>query len=306
MKRSRAVPVLVLLLAVVPAGGLAQQTRSVQENPMTPMTRASLEGIELEYEARGSGEPVVLVHAGVFASWFRSFQAEPALASRYRVVSYHRVGYLGSSRVAGPVSIAEQAGHLRALLRHLGIGRAHLVGHSSGGNIALQLALDAPEMVQSLALLEPALVTVVNRSELPRVFERYRAGDKAGAVDAFMLAVTGPAYRAGLERALPGAFDEAVAHADTFFGQELPAVRQWSFTREQAARITPPVLAVIGEKNRDSSPVWNERQETLLTWLPKVEPFVLPGATHLLHLENPRGMAEALAAFFARHPIGAS
>jgi pimeloyl-ACP methyl ester carboxylesterase len=302
MKGSRAFLVL-LLLAVVPAGGLAQQTPSVQEKPMTHPSRASLEGVELEYEVRGDGEPVVLVHAGVFASWFGPLLAEPALASRYRVVSYHRVGYMGSSRIAGPVSLAQQAAHLRALMRHLGIGRAHLVGHSSGGNIALQLALDAPEMVRSLALLEPALVTAVNRSELPRVFERYRAGDKAGAVDSFMLAVTGPAYRAGLERALPGAFDEAVAHADTFFGQELPAVRQWSFTREQAARITQPVLAVIGEKNRESSPVWNERQEILLTWLPKAEPFVLPGATHLLYLENPRGMAEGLAAFFARHPI---
>jgi pimeloyl-ACP methyl ester carboxylesterase len=303
MKRAVSFCALVVVLAGVAAHGRAQQTPGAQEKPMTHLSRASVEGVELEYEVRGSGEPVVLVHAGVFGSWFTPLLTEPALASRYRVLSYHRVGYLGSSRVAGPVSLAQQAVHLRALMRHLGIGRAHLVGHSSGGNIALQLALDAPEMVQSLGLLEPALVTVVNRSELPGVFERYRAGDKAGAVDAFMLAVTGPAYRAGLERALPGAYDEAVAHADTFFGQELPAVRQWAFTREQAARVTQPVLAVIGEKNRESSPVWNERQEILLTWLPKAEPFVLPGATHLLHLENPRGMAEALAAFFARHPI---
>ncbi|MGH9842717.1 MAG: alpha/beta fold hydrolase [Blastocatellia bacterium] len=54
------------------------------------------------------------------------------------------------------------------------------------------------------------------------------------------------------------------------------------------------------------SPIWNERQEMLLTWLPKAEPFVLAGATHLLHVQNPRGMAEALAAFFARHPLTAS
>jgi hypothetical protein len=40
--------------------------------------------------------------------------------------------------------------------------------------------------------------------------------------------------------------------------------------------------------------------------LPNVEPFVLPGATHLLQIQNPRGMAEALAAFFARHPLRAS
>jgi pimeloyl-ACP methyl ester carboxylesterase len=305
MSRSTTSSALVLLLVATPVGNLGQDTRIAQERSMAHPNRASLDGIELEYEVRGSGEPVVLVHAGVIASWFTPLLEEPALTGRYRVLSYHRVGYMGSSRVAGPVSLAQQAAHLRALMRHLGIGRAHLVGHSSGGNIALQLALDAPEMVQSLALLEPALVTVVNRSELSRVFERYRAGDKAGAVDAFMLAVTGPAYRAAMERALPGAFDQAVAHADTFFGQELPAVRQWSFTRQDAQRIPQPVIAVIGEKNKESSPIWNERQEILLTWLPRAEPFVLPGATHLLHLENPRGMAEGLAAFFARHPIKA-
>ncbi len=51
------------------------------------------------------------------------------------------------------------------------------------------------------------------------------AGDKAGAVDAWMRAVGGQSYRAALDRALPGAFDQAVADTDTFFGQELPAVR---------------------------------------------------------------------------------
>ena len=78
------------------------------------------------------------------------------------------------------------------------------------------------------------------------------------------------------------AFGEAVASADTFFGQELPAVQQWSFRREEARRIIQPVLAVIGEKSREQSPIWNARHEMLLTWLPNAEAFVLPGATHLL------------------------
>jgi pimeloyl-ACP methyl ester carboxylesterase len=63
------------------------------------------------------------------------------------------------------------------------------------------------------------------------------------------------------------------------------------------------VLAVIGEKSRELSPIWGERQQLLLTWLPKAEPFVLSGATHLLQVQNPRGMAEGLAAFFARHRL---
>ncbi|MBV9173537.1 MAG: alpha/beta fold hydrolase [Chloroflexi bacterium] len=61
--------------------------------------------------------------------------AEPALTSHSRLVHYHRRGYAGSSRVAAPFSIAQQAADCLAVLRHLGIERAHVVGHSSGGAI---------------------------------------------------------------------------------------------------------------------------------------------------------------------------
>lgn len=276
------------------------------------MNRVQVEpGVELEYSLRGSGEPVVLVHAGLFAEWFRPLLAEPALAVRYRLVSYHRVGYAGSSRVQGPVGIARQATHVRALMRHLGIARAHIVGHSSGGNIALQVALDAPDEVQSLSILEAALpvgggserLLSTRQAAMASIVGQFQAGNRAAAVDGFMRMVSGPGYRAPFEAALPGALDQGVADADTFFGQELPAIQQWQLTRGDAARITRPVLAVVGEKSVEVSPIWSERQQLLLNWLPNVEGFVLPGATHLLHLQNPRGMAEALASFFARHPI---
>jgi pimeloyl-ACP methyl ester carboxylesterase len=275
------------------------------------MSRVGVDGLELEYESRGSGEPVVLVHAGIFADWFKPLLEESALADRYRVVSYHRVGYAGSGRLAGPVSIAQQTAHLRGLLRHLGIERAHVVGHSSGGNIALQLALESPHMVRSLVLMEPALpVTSLGpermlsmRAAMAPVFEAYRAGDKARAVDGFMRGVSGPGYRTVLDRVLPGAFEQAVADADTFFGQELPSLQQWSLTREEAGRIAQPALSVVGAKSQELSPIWTARHEMVLTWLPRAEGLVLPGATHLLHVEHPRAVAEALAAFFARHSL---
>ena len=215
--------------------------------------------------------------------------------------------------MTGPVSIAQQAAHLRALMRQLGIERAHVVGHSSGGNIALRLALHAPEMVHSLVLMEPAQpVTTLGpermlatRAAMAPVFEAFRAGDKARAVDGFMRGVSGPSYRAVLEQGLPGAFEQAVVDADTFFGQELPSLQQWSLKREEAGRITQPVLSVVGAKSKELSPIWSERHELLLAWLPRAEGLVLPDATHLLHVQHPRSVAEALAAFFARHPLKA-
>jgi pimeloyl-ACP methyl ester carboxylesterase len=313
MKPSTTSSIVIMVLLAAAAAGMGQDVRSAQDRAARPLSRATVQGLELEYETWGTGEPVMLVHAGIFAGWFKPLLDEPALTGRYRVVSYHRVGYAGSSRVSGPVSIAEQAAHLRSLMRHLGIARAHVVGHSSGGNIALQLALDAPAMVHSLVLMEPALpVTMLGparmlatRAAMAPVFEAFRAGDKARAVDGFMRGVSGPNYRAVLERVLPGAFEQAVVDADTFFSQELPAVLQWSLKREDAGRITQPALSVVGAKSKELSPIWSERHELLLAWLPRAEGLVLPDATHLLHVQHPRAVAEALAAFFARHPLKA-
>jgi pimeloyl-ACP methyl ester carboxylesterase len=56
---------------------------------------------------------------------------------------------------------------------------------------------------------------------------------------------------------------------------------------------------VLGGDSHQVSPVWGERQALLLDWFGDVEPFVLPGATHLLHLQQPA----AMAGFLGRHPI---
>src|SRR5215813_10323891 len=121
------------------------------------MPRMAVMDFELEYSLIGAGDPVVLIHAGVCADWFKPLLSERMLTDNYLVLSYHRVGYGRSSRLEGSVSIADQAKHCSLLMRQLGIERAHIVGHSSSANMALQLALDLPGMVHSLALLEPAL-----------------------------------------------------------------------------------------------------------------------------------------------------
>lgn len=274
------------------------------------MERAAVDGLELEYELRGSGEPVVLIHWGFCAAWAEPLMDQRALADRYRLLRYHRAGFAGSDRIQGAVSMAEHAAHCALLMRELGIERAHVVGHSSSADIALQLALDFPPAVHTLALMEPArpVPPTDEQAEFVREFvapaiQRYRAGDKAGAVDTFARGVFGSNYRDPMERGLPGVLPRAAADADAFFAQELPALQQWSFTQEDASRISQPVLGVLGE---NTAPTFPGRLRLLMSWLPNVEPFQLSDATHLLHLENPAGMAAGLAEFHARHPLTAA
>jgi pimeloyl-ACP methyl ester carboxylesterase len=269
------------------------------------MERISINGTELEYEARGSGEAVLLIHGSIIADAFDPLIAEKSLSDQYRLINYHRRGYAGSSRPTGPVSLIQQAADARTLLQQLGVERAHIVGHSYGGSIALQLALDTPEAVHSLSLLEPGLMTDESAEQMFQVMapvlQAYQAGDKVAAIDGFVERVAGPESRRRFDRVLPaGWFEQAAADADTFFQIELPAMQQWHFTEEEARRITQPVLDVLGA---DSGPHFAETQELLRAWLPQREPFVLTNATHGLQIMNPSGMAEALASFFARHPM---
>jgi pimeloyl-ACP methyl ester carboxylesterase len=269
------------------------------------MQRARIDSIDLEYEIRGTGEPVVLIHAGVCAEFFQPL-VDP-LAAHHTVLRYHRAGYARSDRVEGALGFADQAAHCRALMRHIGLERAHVVGHSSSAGMALQLALDAPDAVQSLVLMDAARPAVPSATQQQFVqtvaapaLERYTAGDLVTAVDIWMRGVCGPGYRDALERVLPGAVDQAVADAATFFGQELPAVMEWKFGPKEAAQIRGPALVVTGA---NSIATFHERAQLLLDWLPNAGSFELPDASHLLQVENPGALAEALTAFFAAHPV---
>ena len=109
-----------------------------------------------------------------------------------------------------------------------------------------------------------------------------------------------PEYRADLDRVLPGAFARAVANAGTVF--ELDAgLLDWSVGEAEAKRITQPVLSRLGGESEVLWPRFGETHRLLLAWLSRAEASVLPGAAHGLQLQNPRGTAEALAAFYARH-----
>jgi pimeloyl-ACP methyl ester carboxylesterase len=266
------------------------------------MERMTIDGVELEYEITGTGPSVLLVHGSHVAEAMRPLVEEAALADRYQVVRYHRRGFAGSTHSEGPVSLGRQAADAAAVLDQLGAAPAHVAGHSYGGATALQLAADRPEVVRSLALLEPALMAVPSAEamlpELTAIGERYASGDAAGAVGQFLELISGRSnWRDVLDARLPGGFDQAAKDARTFFEIEMPALREWVFGGDDAGRIDKPVLSVLGA---DSLQFFVDGRELLRSWFPRAEFCELAGAGHFLQMENPGDLAGALAEFFAR------
>lgn len=273
------------------------------------MERARVNGIELEYTVTGSGEPLLLI-SPVVADGFQPLVTQPALRARCQLITYHRRGWAGSTHTPPPVSIADHAADAAALLNHLGVRRAHIAGHSSGAAVALQLALERPEVVHTLALLELSLLSVPAAAgfleKAKPAFEAYAAGRPEAALATFMSAASGLAWdacRTMLDQRVPGAVPQAIEDADTFFGIELPALGAWTFGAGQAAGIVQPILSVLGG---DTEPLWVEVSGLLRSWWPQVEECTIHGAGHLLQIQRPEPVAECLAAFCSRHPLTAS
>jgi pimeloyl-ACP methyl ester carboxylesterase len=274
----------------------------------TPGTRRlTVNGTRLAVQERPGDEPVLLLHPGFVADGLAPLLAEPTLGA-YRLVGYHRRGYGNSDRAIGPVSVAEQAADALAVLDALGVDRAHLVGHSVGANVAVEAALTAPQRVATLALLEPllgfAVAPATAQVVLDTAAEAYRRlgeGDPAGAVDTWLEAAFDPGYRDVLEAALPGAFEQAVRDADAPFGVEVPSLQDWPRGPDDLRRLSQPALSVRGADG--TWPGFRETHQALLAWLPDGEGLIVPGATHLLQLADPRAVAEGLAAFLARHRL---
>ena len=118
-----------------------------------------------------------------------------------------------------------------------------------------------------------------------------------------MRSVAGDSWRKDIEREMPPPFRQALPNAPAFFEQELPAVRAWQFAEIDARGISAPALAVMGGRSPQVSANWPKRQEFLLAHLPDVEAYVLPGARHMLALQEGSTLARRLCEFFARHPV---
>ncbi len=115
------------------------------------MPKAHVNGIDVYYEIRGAGEPLLLISGMGYDHW-QWHRMVPGLSERRRVIVFDNRGVGESDQPAGPYTAQMLADDSAGLLTALGIERAAVMGHSMGGFIAQALALSHPKMVDALIL----------------------------------------------------------------------------------------------------------------------------------------------------------
>ncbi|MCA2216009.1 alpha/beta fold hydrolase [Jidongwangia harbinensis] len=272
-------------------------------------TRWQTGGVEVAYtDTGGDGEALLLMHGGGLADWCTPLAADPALR-RHRVIRMVRAGYTGA-QTPGGLTVADHSEHAAALLRHLGATPAHVVAHSAGSTVGLQLTIDHPALVRTLSLCEPPLVDTLaapDDRELLRalfapavgtVLAATVRGDLPAAFDTFMTLVCGAGYRRVITDALGAdAVEEAVHRCRYFFTDETPAVRAWTVDPAVLARLPQPVLLVQGSA---SPPLVHRLVTHLAGLLPHATVATVPGGDHLMPLSRPAELGRLVDDFVSR------
>ncbi len=243
------------------------------------MAQANIHGGALDYEVAGAGEAVVFIHGFSLDArmWDDQFEF---FAQHFRVL---RCDLRGFGRSSLPTTEYAHTDDLDALLAHVGIEAAHIVGLSMGGGVAADFALAYPERVRSLVLVDAAIGGFTYTADWGNPSRAARAeGAEAGRAAWLHDALFDPI------RALPGPWarmQQMVADYSGFHWVNRSTERRPErepFT--QLERIAAPTLALVGEHDL---PDFHAIAEAIAQRAPNARKVVLKGAGHMVNMEAP-------------------
>jgi pimeloyl-ACP methyl ester carboxylesterase len=269
-------------------------TRRPHGGIVPTMATLDVDGTELYYRERGGGAPMLLIHGlgGSADVWGEAFEL---LSDQHRVVAYDRRGF--SRSVHAPVSDPRRHREdAAALLRALDAAPATVVGWSSGGVLALDLAIHHPELVSVLVLEEPPLH--LKRRPGPRMLRAMVAAqllsrvrnDRAASKAFFRWAFRHTSGGTGYDH-IPDAVRETLLSNGTPNMTELAWATGEHLTKAQIAGIACPVLCIAGQLS-ELSLARATRYTAALVPHAQIRP--LAGAGHAMHLERHREFAAAV------------
>jgi pimeloyl-ACP methyl ester carboxylesterase len=260
-------------------------------------------GGQLYYEVAGTGHPVALIHAGVADNrmWDEQFTA---LADRYRVIRYDTRGY-GKTRTEGVEFSNRQ--DLYDLLDHLDVDKVYVMGLSRGGQIAIDFTLEHPERV---AALIPAAAGLSGYDHQPEdsekaqqetaAFTRMEQLWEAGAHDELQelelqMWVDGPGQPAG--RAAPSVRERVREMNAGAYNRGEPEPKPQPLEPPAAGRlheIRVPTLVIVGDLDTTGTLAMADRMAQAI---PRARKVVLPGAAHMVNMEQPERFNEIVLEF---------
>ena len=238
--------------------------------------RVEHDGVLIWYASFGSGPPVILLHGGLGHSGNWGYQVSALAAAGHRVVTIDSRGHGRSTRDDRPYSYELMASDVLAVMDHLSLDNATLVGWSDGACVALVLASKAPSVAGVFFFacnMDPGGTKQIEPSPLlDRCFSRHRK-------DYAMLSAT------------PGDFDQ-------FAGAVGLMMRtQPDYTKEDLGAIQVPVAIALGEHDEF---IKREHANYLADTIPGAELIILPDVSHFAPLQRPDEFNATALAFIAK------
>lgn len=261
--------------------------------------KTDINGAQLYYEVKGTGQPLLLLHAGVAdcRMWDAQFEA---FSKVYQVIRFDLRGFGRSSMPSGSFSNFED---VRALLDFLQLKRVYLLGISFGGLIALDFTLAYPNYVQALVLGAPSVSGVSPSERIRHFWEEeemaLESGDIEGATELNLrLWVDGPHRTA--DQVSPAVRERVRDMQLAIFKKEIPddieEIELSPSAIERLGEVAIPMQVLIGELDLEEKLTLADR---LVSEIAGSRKAVIPGVAHMLNMEKPDVFNQSVLEFLS-------
>jgi pimeloyl-ACP methyl ester carboxylesterase/cell wall-associated NlpC family hydrolase len=249
-----------------------------------------IRGAHIHYESFGIDRsdlaPIVLIHSATITGHADWHVVAPLLATEYRVIVPDCRGHGQSSNPAHSYSFKELAADVAALIRALGYKRAHLIGHSNGGNVALVTLLEHPEAVQTCILQAAnAYVTPYLIDREPGIFDPDRIAREAPEWMDQMIALHGPTHGSDYWRELLQLTLREI-------------ITEPNYTPEDLVKVARPVFVIQGANDVVNAP--DRHAQFIAQHIPDAELWLPAQVAHRVHQEIPLEWLARVLGFLER------
>ena len=252
---------------------------------------------DMAYVEKGSGPPLILVHGSLsdYRTWLHLFN-ELSENNRTIAVSLRHFYPEQWNGKGADLSLQQHADDITAFIQGIKAGPVSLLGHSRGGDVALMVASQHPELVRNLILADPApLATILannpasmsfakaRKAKLQEVVNYYQQNDAETGLQIYVKYIAGPtAWQNTSEQRREEIRSNSWTQISQLQDYETP------FTCSMAAKITAPVLLITGER---SAPVYGHMNSAVRACLKEVSIATIADAGHLMYYANPTAFA---------------